>query len=205
MAFGTLRADTIQADGGTAKTVDDIVVSGGDIGAATATTPATGDDDTSVATTAFVKAQAYATLASPTFTGTVTLPTGTVGITQAATDNDTSIATTAYVKDQLDIVNTYTRTQSVTPDDATSDTAIDMSLSNFIEVGSTNPTDAPTNLVVGTSGVFYADTAAPTSWHANFKHPGGAYTAPTTFPAIAPWYIAETDEILVGSWTQGIA
>ena len=143
-------------------------------------------------------------IASPTFTGTVTLPTGTVGITQAATDNDTSIATTAYVKDQLDIVNTYTRTQSVTPDDATSDTAIDMSLSNFIEVGSTNPTDAPTNLVVGTSGVFYADTAAPTSWHANFKHQGGAYTAPTTFPAIAHWYIAETDEILVGSWTQGI-
>jgi hypothetical protein len=48
MAFGTLRADTIQADGGTAKTVDNLVVSGGDIGAATATTPATGDDDTSV-------------------------------------------------------------------------------------------------------------------------------------------------------------
>jgi hypothetical protein len=101
-------------------------------------------------------------------------------------------------------VNTFSRTQSVTPDDATSDTAINMSLSNFIEVGSTNPTDAPTNLVVGTSGVFYADTAAPTSWHANFKHPAGLYTQPTSFPAIAPWYIAETDEILVGSWTQGI-
>ena len=98
MAFGTLRADTIQADGGTAKTVDNLVVSGGDIGAATATTPATGDDDTSVATTAFVKAQAYATLASPTFTGTVTLPAGTVATTPSAGDNDTSVATTAYVQ-----------------------------------------------------------------------------------------------------------
>ena len=46
----------------------------------TAPTPATGDNDTSLATTAFVKAQAYAPLASPTFTGSVafnstTLPT----------------------------------------------------------------------------------------------------------------------------------
>ena len=78
MAFGTLRADTIQADGGTAKTVDNLVVSGGDIGAATATTPSTGDDDTSVATTAFVKAQAYATLASPALTGTPTASTAYV-------------------------------------------------------------------------------------------------------------------------------
>lgn len=161
MAFGTLRADTIQSDGGTAKTVNNLVVSGGALGAATADTA-------------------------------------------AATTDSTQVATTAYVKDQLGIVNTYTRTQSVTPDDATSDAAIDMSLSNFIEVGSTNPTSAPTNLVVGTSGVFYADTAAPTSWHSTFKHPAGAYVAPTAFPAIAPWYIAETDEILVGSWTQGI-
>ena len=101
--------------------------------------------------------------------------------------------------------NTFSATQSVTPDNASSDAAIDMSLSNFIEVGSTNPTSSPTNLVVGTSGIFYADTAAPTSWHSTFKHPGGAYTAPTSFPAMAPWYIAETNEILVGSWTQGIA
>jgi hypothetical protein len=58
MAFGTLRADTIQSDGGTAKTVNDIVVSGGAIGAATATTPTPAtDDSTKVATTAFVKDQ----------------------------------------------------------------------------------------------------------------------------------------------------
>lgn len=46
----------------------------------TAPTPLTADNDTSIATTAFVKAQGYAPLASPTFTGTVainstTLPT----------------------------------------------------------------------------------------------------------------------------------
>ena len=43
---------------------------------ATATTPATADNNTNVATTAFVKAQSYAPLASPTFTGSVTIPSG---------------------------------------------------------------------------------------------------------------------------------
>ncbi|WNH09174.1 beta strand repeat-containing protein [Thalassobellus suaedae] len=39
----------------------------------------------------------YAPLASPTFTGTPTLPTGTIGVTQTAGDNTTALATTAYV------------------------------------------------------------------------------------------------------------
>lgn len=39
--------------------------------------------------------------ASPTFTGTVTLPTGTVGVTQSYGDNDTSLATTAFVQAAL--------------------------------------------------------------------------------------------------------
>lgn len=57
----------------------------------TSTTPATADNSTAIATTAFVKAQAYATLASPTFTGTPAAPTATPGT------NTTQIATTAFV------------------------------------------------------------------------------------------------------------
>lgn len=57
-----------------------------------APTPATADNDTSIATTAFVKAQGYAPLADPALTGNPTAPT------PAAADNDTSIATTAFVK-----------------------------------------------------------------------------------------------------------
>jgi hypothetical protein len=38
-----------------------------------------------------------AELASPTFTGTPTLPTGTIAVTQSANDNSTKVATTAYV------------------------------------------------------------------------------------------------------------
>lgn len=88
----------------------------------TAPTPASGDNSTTLATTAFVKAQGYITadgapvqsvagrtgnvtlavgdvsgaapLASPTFTGTPTAPTPTTA------DSSTAIATTAFVKNQ---------------------------------------------------------------------------------------------------------
>ncbi len=57
----------------------------------TAPTPTAGDNDTSIATTAFV-ATSFAPLASPVLTGNPTAPTPTAG------DNDTSIATTAFVQ-----------------------------------------------------------------------------------------------------------
>ncbi|MDP2413450.1 hypothetical protein, partial [Daejeonella sp.] len=40
---------------------------------------------------------AFAPLAGPTFTGTPTLPTGTIAVTQTAANNTTAVATTAYV------------------------------------------------------------------------------------------------------------
>jgi hypothetical protein len=39
----------------------------------------------------------FAPLASPTFTGTPSLPTGTIAVTQTAGDNTTAVATTAFV------------------------------------------------------------------------------------------------------------
>ena len=62
------------------------------LGTATATTPSTVDNNTNIATTAFVKAQAYSPIASPTFTGTVTIPDG-ASITGYLT---TSTAGTTY-------------------------------------------------------------------------------------------------------------
>jgi hypothetical protein len=62
-----------------------------------APTPATADNDTSIATTAFVKAQGYVTAASPVFTGDPKAPTPTAG------DNDTSIATTAFVASAIGV------------------------------------------------------------------------------------------------------
>lgn len=63
----------------------------------TAPTPSGGDNDTSIATTAFVQGEiaAKAPLASPVFTGNPTAPTPAGG------DNDTSLATTAFVQGEL--------------------------------------------------------------------------------------------------------
>lgn len=196
MAFGTLRADTIQADGGTAKTVDNLVVSGGDIGAATATTPATGDNDTSVATTAFVKAQAYATLASPTLTGTPAAPTA------AASTDSTQIATTAYVKDQLGETAVITAQRSMTERTITA-SAFDLSTGNLWTCGAIAIPN-PTNGVAGQVGVIRV-TAAPTSFGNQWDHPGGSYTAPASFPALAPFFVTSSTQFLLGSWTEGVA
>jgi hypothetical protein len=45
-----------------------------------------------------------ADLVSPTFTGTPTLPTGTIGVTQSLSDDSTKLATTAFVQDVADAV-----------------------------------------------------------------------------------------------------
>jgi hypothetical protein len=66
-------------------------------GTVIAPTPATSDNSTLVATTAYVKSNlsSYAPLSSPTFTGTPAAPTPTTA------DNTTKLATTAYVKSNL--------------------------------------------------------------------------------------------------------
>ena len=45
-----------------------------------------------------------ADLASPTFTGTPALPTGTTGVTQSTSDDSTKLATTAFVQDIADAI-----------------------------------------------------------------------------------------------------
>ena len=158
MPFGTLRCDTIQSDGGTAKTVNDIVVSGGAIGAATATTP-------------------------------------------AASDNDTSVATTAYVKNQLGQTAVVTAQRSMTERTITAN-AFDLATGNLWTCGNRNPN--PTNGVAGQVGIIRV-TAAPTSFGDEWDHPGGSFTAPTSFPALAPFFVISSSQFLLGSWTEGVA
>lgn len=53
----------------------------------------------------------FAPLASPTFSGTPTLPTGTIATTQTAADNSTKVATTAFVRGEVTaLVNSATAT-----------------------------------------------------------------------------------------------
>lgn len=81
----------LTADLATKATIDNPIFTGDP----RAPTPPASDSDTSIATTAFVKAQAYAPLLSPTFTGTPAAPTPTAG------DNTTKLATTAFVSASL--------------------------------------------------------------------------------------------------------
>jgi len=159
MAFGTLRADTIQSDGGTAKTVNDLVVSGGELGAATATTAA------------------------------------------ASTDS-TQIATTAYVKDQVGETAVITAQRSMTERTITAG-AFDLSTGNLWTCGAIAIPN-PTNGVAGQVGVIRV-TAAPTSFGNQWDHPGGSYTAPASFPALAPFFVTSSTQFLLGSWTEGVA
>jgi hypothetical protein len=60
--------------------------------------------------------------ASPTFTGTPSMPTGTTGVTQTATDSSTKLATTAFVQAALQLlypVGTIYTNSSVSTNPAT--------------------------------------------------------------------------------------
>lgn len=65
-------------------------------GIPTVPTASPGTNTTQIASTAYV-VTSFAPLASPTFTGTPTLPTGTIAVTQTAGNSSTAIATTAFV------------------------------------------------------------------------------------------------------------
>ena len=54
----------------------------------------------SIATAISTKAD----LSGPTFTGTPTLPTGTIGVTQSSSDSSTKLATTAFVQSVLQVL-----------------------------------------------------------------------------------------------------
>ena len=57
-----------------------------------------------------------APLASPTFTGTPTLPTGTIATTQSPGNNTTAVATTAFVQAALPALATLTDSRQLTND-----------------------------------------------------------------------------------------
>lgn len=81
--------------------------------------------------------------------------------------------------------------------------SFDMSTGNFWTFGAIAVPN-PTNQSAGMMGSLRV-TAAPTSFASNWKFPGGSYTAPTSFPAVAPFFVQASGTILVGSWTEGIA
>jgi hypothetical protein len=87
-----------------------------------------------------------APIASPTFTGTPTLPTGTVAVTQAIANNTTAVATTAFVKAQGYLVGNQSITLSGDIS-GSGTTAITTTLATVpVAKGGTGATTAPTAL-----------------------------------------------------------
>ena len=204
MAYGKIKADAIIRDNSGSDeevTMSSLVAKAGlaspaFTGTPTAPTAGTSTDTTQIATTAYVKAQAYATLASPTLTGTPAAPTA------AASTDTTQIATTAYVKDQVGETAVITAQRSMTERTITA-SAFDLATGNLWTCGAIAIPN-PTNGVAGQVGVIRV-TAAPTSFGNQWDHPGGSYTAPTTFPALAPFFVTSSTQFLLGSWTEGVA
>ena len=75
-----------------------------------------------------------APLASPTFTGTPTLPTGTIGVTQTAGDNTTAVATTAFVNSAISSVPSAGLV-SITEGDNTGYRRADANAANYGDIG----------------------------------------------------------------------
>jgi hypothetical protein len=67
-----------------------------------------------LANQSWVTSLGYATLASPTFTGTPTLPTGTIATTQSPGNNTTAVATTAFVTAAVPAFATSTQSRAAT-------------------------------------------------------------------------------------------
>jgi hypothetical protein len=81
--------------------------------------------------------------------------------------------------------------------------AFDLATGNLWECGGISVPN-PTNAVAGMTGVIvFSD--APTAFGSNFKFPDGTPIAPSSFPAVAPFYVKGSSEILVGKAVEGIA
>jgi hypothetical protein len=118
-------------------------------GKVTAPTPSTSDNSTAVATTAYVQAQGYATLASPTFTGSPTVP-GYVSTSTTVNGHALSSSVTVAPSDLAAgaLTNGMTGTTQGAGDSTTklaTDAFVNQYVSTFIEIGNS----ASTNVTVG--------------------------------------------------------
>ena len=111
-----------------------------------------------------------APLASPTFTGTPTLPTGTIATTQTAGNSTTAVATTAFVTTANQLLGTYT---SYTP-----------ALTN-ITIGNGTITASycrVNNFVHAIGKILFGSTTVVSAANVNIFLPVNADTSPTNVP-----------------------
>lgn len=116
-----------------------------------------------------------APLASPTFSGTPSLPTGTTGTTQSTGDNTTKLATTAFVKATIDAIlngagaayDTLKELQDLLVGDESTASALATTVSGKLQKDQnlsdlTNAVTARTNLGLGSMATQAASAVAIT-------------------------------------------
>lgn len=161
----TVSADTTSlfyaVTGGTTDTglpLSVFVHSLGLTGVPTTPTAALSTNTTQIASCAFVQ-QGFAPLASPTFTGNPTLPTGTIAVTQTPGNSSTAVATTAFVTTSFAPLASPTLTGvPVAPTASTGTSTTQLSTTAFVA----NTFAAPPSYGATTPGAVHATTISAT-------------------------------------------
>ena len=117
-----------------------------------------------------------ADLASPTFTGTPALPTGTTAVTQSTSDDSTKLATTAFVQDIADAIKSALYPVGSIYTNATSST----NPGTLLGFGTWTAFGAGRVMVGFDSGNALFDTAEETGGSANAINVSHTHTATST-------------------------
>jgi hypothetical protein len=152
----------------------------------------------------------YVAVAGDAMTGALAMGTNKVtgvgdptAAQDAATKNYVDTTTTANPIYAAVAGDNFTGTVTSTERTITAG-AFDLSTGNFWTCGNIAVPN-PTNATAGTAGLIRV-TAAPASFGGNFDWPAGAgYVAPTAFPAVVPFFVVSSTQILMGNFVQGIA
>ena len=159
-----------------------------------------------------------------TFNGSQTFPVGGIqsadtsqpGVVQlsssTASTSEVLAATPAAVKAAYDLANTklaqtggqLTGGTSVTVQTLPNGSAWTISDSNIWEFAGGDISNPAYSLGGDQTGVLVI-TGAITSWGSNFKFVEGNPVSPTTFPAVIPYLVRSSSEILIGPATEGLA
>ena len=136
-----------------------------------------------------------ADLASPTFTGTPTLPTGTIAVTQSSANSSTAVATTAFVQAAFALLypvgSIYTNaTVSTNP-------------ATLLGFGTWTAFGAGRVMVGFDSGNALFDVAEETGGSADAIVPSHTHTATSTVTDPGHFHVLQYSSGLLGSGTNG--
>ena len=148
----------------------------------------------------------FATAAQGTLADSATQPGDLATVATSGSYDDLSDKPAIPVVDPntvvTDQVPTFTATVQTTERTITAGT-FDLATGNHWTCAAIT-VPAPANAVAGTSGLIRI-TAGPVAWNAVFKFPGGSAPTIASFPAVIPFYIQDSSNVLMGNVAEGIS